>query len=124
MLREYEFTFVTKADLPEGEKVKVLKGYEDILANEGGEIIKKSDWGSKKLSYPIRKNFRGQYTFYDLTASPESIAECERLLRIDENVLRYLVVRIGENVNPEERRAELAKIDAKQSEEKSSGSRA
>lgn len=118
MLREYEFTFVTKADLPEADKAKVLSGYEEILAANGGEVIRKSDWGTKKLAYPIKKNFRGHYAFYDLTASPESIAECERLLRIDENVLRYLVVKIGEDVNVEERKAELAKLDAQQSEEK------
>lgn len=118
MLREYEFTFVTKADLPEAEKSKVLAGYEEILAANGGEIIKKSDWGTKKLAYPIKKNFRGHYAFYDLTASPESISECERLLRIDENVLRHLIVKIGEDVNVSERKAELAKADAKQPEEK------
>ncbi|SME89764.1 30S ribosomal protein S6 [Pseudobacteriovorax antillogorgiicola] len=118
MLREYEFTFVTKADLPDADKTKVLSGYEEILARNGGEILKKSDWGTKKLAYPIKKNFRGHYAFYDLTASPDSIAECERLLRIDENVLRYLVVKIDEDVNVEERRAELAKLDAQQSEEK------
>ena len=118
MLREYEFTFVTKADLPDADKSKVLAGYEEILASNGGEVLKKSDWGTKKLAYPIKKNFRGHYAFYDLTASPDSIAECERLLRIDENVLRYLVVKIGEDVNVEDRKAELAKLDAQQSEEK------
>ncbi len=118
MLREYEFTFVTKADLPEGEKAKVLSGYEEILARNGGEIVKKSDWGTKKLAYPIKKNFRGHYMFYDLTAAPDSIAECERLLRIDENVLRHLVVKIDENIDVEARKAQLAKQDVQKSEER------
>ena len=69
MLREYEFTFVTKGDLPETERNKVLSGYEEILAREGGEVIKKADWGNKKLAYPIKKTFRGSYMFYDLTAT-------------------------------------------------------
>lgn len=118
MLREYEFTFVTRADLPETEKGKVLSGYEEILAREGGEILKKADWGTKKLAYPIKKNFRGHYVFYDLTAAPDSIAECERLLRIDENVLRHLVVKIDENIDVEARKVELSKQDVQKPEEK------
>lgn len=118
MLREYEFTLVTKADLAEADKSKVISGYEEILAREGGQIVRKQDWGSKKLAYPIKKNFRGYYTHYDLTAVPDSIAECERLIRIDENVLRHLVIKIGEDVDIEERRAELAKKDVQKSEEK------
>ena len=109
---------MTKADLPDAEKSKVLEGYEEILAREGGQIIKKADWGSKKLAYPIKKNFRGHYTFYDLTAAPDSIAECERLLRIDDNVLRHLVIKIDEGVDVEARKAELAKKDVQKTEEK------
>lgn len=55
MLREYEFTFITKADLPEAEKTKVLEGYEEILKRGGGEILEKKDWGVKKLSFPSKR---------------------------------------------------------------------
>ena len=119
MLREYEFTFVTKADLPETEKAKVLTGYEDILKRNGGEILKREDWGMKKLAYPIKKNFKGHYVFYDFASLPENIAECERLLRIDDNVLRHLVVKTHDRVDIEARKAELAKpATQKQVEEK------
>lgn len=112
MLREYEFTFVAKADLPDSEKAKVIGGYEDILKRNGGEVIKKDDWGTKRLAYPINKNFRGHYVIYDIASHPENIAECERLLRIDDNVLRYLVVKIDDEVDVEKRKVELAKAAA------------
>ena len=110
MLREYEFTFVTRTDLSDGDRAKVLEGYESILKREGGEILKKDDWGAKKLAYPIKKHFRGQYVCYNFASVPSSIAECERLLKIDENVLRHLIVKVGDKVSDiEDRKAQLAK---------------
>lgn len=109
MLREYEFTFVAKGDLPEAERVKVISGYEEILLRNGGEVLKRDDWGTKKLAYPINKQFKGHYVAYDIASLPENIAECERLLKIDENVLRYLVVKINDTVDIEKRKEELAK---------------
>lgn len=117
ILREYEFTFISKSDLPEGQQAKVIEGYEDILKREGGEIIKKDDWGVKKLAYPIRKNFKGHYVHYDCVTNSDNIAECERLLRIDDNILRYLVIRIGQNVDVEERKKQIADEMAKKQEQ-------
>ncbi len=113
LLREYDFTVITKGDLPEGESAKVLAGYEGLMTREGGEILKRDDWGLKKLAYPIKKQFRGHYVNYDFVGAPASVAEMERLMRIDDNVLRYLVVRVDENtdgsVDIEARKVELAK---------------
>jgi small subunit ribosomal protein S6 len=112
LLREYEFTIVAKADLPDADKQKIFAGYEEILKRGGGEFLKRDDWGSKRLAYPIRKNFRGHYMFYDCASLPANIAECERLLRIDDNVLRYLVVKLNDEVDIPARLAELAKAAA------------
>lgn len=115
MLREYDFTIITKGELSEGDSQNVLKGYENLMVNEGGEILKKDDWGVKRLTYPIKKSFRGYYTNYDFVGKPESLAEMERLMRIDDNVLRYLLVRIDETddgiTDIEARKAELAKAE-------------
>lgn len=117
MLREYEFTMVARADLPEADRSKVFQAYEEILQRKGGELLKKDDWGTKKLAYPIKKQFKGHYVFYDFASLPENIAECERLLRIDENVLRFMVVKTADNVDVEARKVELAKKVAVQREE-------
>ncbi len=112
LLREYEFTLVAKADLPDADKQKVFAGYEEILKRGGGELIKRDDWGPKRLAYPIRKHFRGHYVLYDAASTPENIAECERLLRIDDNVLRFMVVKIDNEVDIPARKIELAKAAA------------
>ncbi len=111
MLREYEFTFVTKGDASEHERVKTIEGYEAILKRDGGAILKKSDWGVKRLAYPIKKCFKGQYVVYNLATTPANVAECERLIRIDDGMLRHLVVKVKDTVDIESRKAELAKAD-------------
>ena len=112
MLREYELTVIANSQLSEDDAKKLQQKYEAILANDGGQIIKKDDWGTKKLSFPIKKQFKGRYVHYDLTCLPVHLAEAERLMRIDENVLRYLSVKIGENVDVDKRKAEIAKLEA------------
>lgn len=113
MLREYEFTVIyTAQGSPENFK-SLVERYEAILLKGGGEIIKKSEWGVKRLAFPINKQFRGRYMHYDLTCSPEALKECERLMRIDDGVLRYFSVRIGENVDVAKRKVELAKAEAR-----------
>jgi small subunit ribosomal protein S6 len=113
LLREYEITVLINSQLPEEEIKKLHKKYEGVLLQDGGEVIKKSHWGNKKLAFPIKKHFRGNFVHYDLTTLSGHLAEAERLMRIDENVLRYMSVRIGENVDPNERKAQLAKLEAR-----------
>jgi len=112
-LREYEFTFIAKADLPEADKTKLITKYETLLTKDGGEVIQKSDWGVKRMAFPIQKQFRGHYLHYDFLGTPENLAECERLMRIDENVLRFMSLYINEDVDVAERKDELAKMAAR-----------
>ncbi len=115
MLREYELTLIAKGDLPETEVSKLCAKYEGILTQDGGQIIKKDNWGNKRLTYPIKKSYRGYYVNYDVASNPAAIAEVERLFRIDENVLRYLTIKLAEKVDVEERKRELAKAQAQES---------
>ena len=66
----------------------------------------------KKLAYPINKEFRGRYVFYDFIGNPKNLEEAQRLMRIDEKILRYLLVRVGEDADVDARKAELAKAEA------------
>ncbi len=111
-LREYELTCITRGDLSDSEQEKLIGKYEKILTGDGGQVLSKSDWGVKKLSYPIKKQFRGRYYLYDFLGSPENLAEAQRLMRIDEGVLRFLSIKLGESVDPDTRKVEIAKQQA------------
>lgn len=108
-MREYEFTVIARGDLQDGDKAKVFEKYENIFLADGGEVLKRDDWGNRRLAFPIKEQFRGHYINYDFVGKPEHLAEAERLMRIDDNILRYMSIRIGENVDVKARRAELAK---------------
>ncbi len=112
MLREYEMTIIARGDLPESESAKLLGKYEKLMTADGGEILQKSSWGTKKLAFPMKKAFRGNYVNYDFVGTSANLAEMERLMRIDDDVLRYMSVYIGQNVNVAKRKDQLAKIAA------------
>ena len=112
MKREYELTIIANAQLGEEDHRKLIEKYEAIFLDDGGEVVLKNDWGVKRLAYPIKNHYRGRYCFYDFIGKAEHLKEAERLMRIDENILRYLVVKIGENTNLDDRKAEIAKAEA------------
>jgi small subunit ribosomal protein S6 len=109
VLREYELTIIARADLPESESTKLLGKYENLMTADGGEILQKNAWGTKKLAFPMKKAFRGNYVNYDFIGTSANLVEMERLMRIDESVLRYMSVYVGQNVDVATRKEQLAK---------------
>jgi small subunit ribosomal protein S6 len=112
LLREYEFTIISNPQLNEQDTEKLLEKYSKIFTADGGAIVRQDSWGSKKLAFGMKNHYRGVYTCFDYVGSPENLAEAERLMRIDEDILRYMSIKLGEEVDVEERKAELAKADA------------
>src|SRR5690606_2742031 len=115
--REYDFTIITRGDLSEADHQKTLAGYEALMAKDGGQILRKEEWGNKKLNYPIKRAYRGFYANYDFVGTTENLHEMERLMRIDDNVLRYLAVRVDTKnktgkIDVEARKQEIAKAEA------------
>ncbi len=106
-MREYEAMIIARAELPEAELTKMVAKWESIICADGGEVIKKDPWGVKRLAYPIQKNNRGNYMVYDVASTQDNIRELERILKLDENVLRAMVIKLSDNVNVEHRRVEL-----------------
>ncbi len=112
MVREYEFTVIANAQLPDSDVGTLIEKYESIMLSNGGEILRKNVWGSKKLAFPIKSQFRGFYVSYDLVAEPDQMKEAERLMRIDDNILRYLSVLLDKEVDIAARKEELIAIEA------------
>lgn len=108
-MREYEAMIISKPDLPEAELTKMTSKWESIITAEGGQIIQKNSWGVRKLAYPIQKTSRGNYMVYDVASKQDNMKELERILKLDENVLRCMVVKLDDEVNVEKRRIELQK---------------
>ena len=92
----YESTFITRQDLSRQDITKLSEGLSAIVEQGGGKIIKNEYWGIRTLSYRIRKNRKGHYTMLAIDAPPPAITEMERNMRINEDIIRTLTVRVEE----------------------------
>ena len=92
----YEHVYLARPDLS-AQQVEELTGqYKGVIEQLGGKIAKNEYWGVKSLSYRIRKNRKAHFTLLNVDAPPAALTEVERQQRINEDVLRYLTVRVDE----------------------------
>ncbi|GHO93383.1 hypothetical protein KSF_034310 [Reticulibacter mediterranei] len=91
MSRDYELAFILNPEVNEEETRAMLERVEQIVATYGGQIVKVNQWGRRRLAYPIQRHRDGQYIFIDMILTPETVAELERMLKVSEIVLRYMV---------------------------------
>lgn len=93
MLNHYETLFVVKPTLTEEEIKSQIEKVKAILEKEGAELVATDDMGMRKLAYPVQKNNRGYYTVVYFKAGGDVIAELERNLRINEDIIKFLTVK-------------------------------
>jgi small subunit ribosomal protein S6 len=92
-MRQYEVMYVLRPDLEE-EKVKAnVARYSEIVTNYGGEITKLQELGKRRLAYEINKFREGFYVLMNFKANADAVAEAERLMKINDDVIRFLFVR-------------------------------
>jgi small subunit ribosomal protein S6 len=92
----YESVFIARQDISAAQVEALAQKITEIIAAQGGKVTKNEYWGLKNLAYRIKKNRKGHYTLLNIDAPPAAITEMERNMRIDEDVLRYLTVRVEE----------------------------
>jgi len=92
-MNHYETLFVVKPTLTEEEIKSQIEKVKAVLEKEGAELVATDDMGMRKLAYPVQKNNRGYYTVLLFKAKGDTIAELERNLRINEEVIKFLTVK-------------------------------
>jgi small subunit ribosomal protein S6 len=93
VLRDYEAVYIFDSALEEGRIGEKLERYHALLTGEnGGEITAVDHWGKRQLAYPIEDRDNGYYVVTHFSAAPTALPEYERILKLDEELLRYLVV--------------------------------
>jgi len=97
--RLYDLIFIARPATPEDEIKKVISGIEHTCAEKGGKIEKTENWGTRKLAYRVAKHREGMYVYQQIrTSHPDLIAELERRLRVQDVVIKYLTVRLDEDL--------------------------
>ncbi len=92
----YECVLIARQDISSTQAEGLVDQFSEIIESNGGKVAKKEMWGLRTLAYRIKKNRKGHYALLNLDAPPAAVAEMERNMRINEDVLRYLTLRVDE----------------------------
>ncbi|MDO8498767.1 MAG: 30S ribosomal protein S6 [bacterium] len=89
-MNSYYLTIILKSDLDEKARKELL----EPVVKKMGKVEKEEDWGVKDLAYPIKKQAKGYYIHYLFSADPADILPLDKALKIEEDIIRYLLVRV------------------------------
>jgi small subunit ribosomal protein S6 len=92
----YEHVFLARQDLSPQQVEELAAQYKGVVEQMGGKVPKIEYWGAKSLAYRIRKNRKAHFTLFNIDAPAAAVRELERQESINEDVLRYLTVRVEE----------------------------
>ena len=92
----YECVLIARNDVTQQQVEAIADTVATQVEPEGGSIKKREYWGLRSLSYRINKNRKGHYMLLGLDVSPASVVEMERQLRLNEDVLRFMTIRVEE----------------------------
>ncbi|HEU0070008.1 MAG TPA: 30S ribosomal protein S6 [Alphaproteobacteria bacterium] len=92
----YESVLIARQDLAAPQAEALGETFQALLEAQGGKVSKREYWGLRNLTYKIKKNRKGHYILMNVEASGPAIAELERNLRIHEDIIRYMTVRVDE----------------------------
>ena len=93
----YEHVFIARQDLSNAQAEGLIEHFGQILKDNGGEVTGSEYWGLRTMAYKIKKNRKGHYGFLKSNAPSPAVQEMERLMRLHEDVLRVLTVRVEEH---------------------------
>ena len=96
MNRTYELMFIVRPDMPEEEQDKLISTLESAMTSSGGAIKKVERMGKRRLAYTVRRFFEGVYILLTFEGSGGLVHELERRLRVTEQVIKFLTVRVDE----------------------------
>jgi small subunit ribosomal protein S6 len=90
----YENVFIARQDVPATQVETLTNQFAELVAAQGGTVAKKEYWGLRSLTFRIKKNRKGHYTLMNIDAPPAAVKELERTMSINEDIIRYLTVRV------------------------------
>ena len=95
-MANYESVLIARQDLGASQVNALVEELTGVIKADGGEVVKIDNWGLKNLAYRVKKNRKGYYVLLDIVAPAQAITEYERRVRLNEDVIRYMTVRVEE----------------------------
>ena len=106
-MRIYEELFIVKASTPEEEVDALIEQMKGVVTANGGTIDKADRWGTRRLAYRVQKQSEGLYVLMQFTAAATTVKELERRLRVADQVIKFITVRIDEKLKKIEKRKKV-----------------
>jgi small subunit ribosomal protein S6 len=91
----YESAVIINAALEDNQIESEINRLKEFITNNGGQIFDFENWGRKRLAYPIQKNKIGYYAIFKFNAQPTLLAKLERFYNLNENIIRYLTIKLN-----------------------------
>src|SRR3954447_14554022 len=92
----YEHIFMARQDVTSQQVEAMIDQYKGVIEQNGGKVEKTEMWGIKSLAYRIKKNRKAHFTMFNLNAPAPAVAEMERQMRINEDILRFMTIKVDE----------------------------
>jgi small subunit ribosomal protein S6 len=116
--------FIIDPDAPGEDVTRITENLQQTIVDLGGTISKNEDMGRRTLAYPIGRKTEGHYILFEIDGSGREIAELERRMRVNDQVLRYMTVRVDEDRRRAEKfKAKRARRASKRPVSSSAGAR-
>ena len=93
----YEHVFISRQDLSNAQDEGLIEHFSAVLSDNDGKVIDQEYWGLKTMAYKINKNRKGHYAFLKSDAPSSAVQEMERLMRLHEDVMRVMTIRVDEH---------------------------
>lgn len=95
-MTKYESMLIARQDLGQSQVNDIVATLSDAIKKEGGEVVNVDNWGLKSLAYRIKKNRKGYYVVLNISAPAQAIFEYERLARLNEDIIRFMTVKVDD----------------------------
>ena len=93
-MNKYESVLIARQDLGASQVNTLVDELKNVISAQGGEVVRVDNWGLKNLAYRIKKNRKGHYVLLNISAPAQAVAEYERVMRVNEDIIRYMTVRV------------------------------
>ena len=93
----YEHVFISRQDLSNAQAEGLIEHFSAVLSDNDGKVVDQEYWGLKTMAYKINKNRKGHYAFLKSDAPSYAVQEMERLMRLHEDVMRVMTIRVDEH---------------------------
>ena len=93
-MNKYESVLIARQDLGASQVSTLVDELKNVISAQGGEVVRVDNWGLKNLAYRIKKNRKGHYVLMNISAPASAVAEYERVMRVNEDIIRYMTVRV------------------------------